>query len=796
MTADIRAALALDPSDPVRTLFASAGLTPILDDAVSASTIHVTNSNPILAVDVGVRLDHPRVSDLALTLVSPSGTRVLLDENRGGADPNGMGLDVILTNTVLASSGDEPATSTKIISTASASGNLVIHYDFYNEADTLRVYCGTNLNPTNRIFDSGALTNSGNLNVAFSANDSHFLTIIIDEGRPLTAWDYHGTLTSPAILYTTFTENTNLTVTPVKFAPPPFTNVTLNPVTLAGSTGIYYLPEESLDKLAGEPALGDWTLEIEDRRAGATEPPPSLVSWQLAFLFKDVMPWAHPLTPAAGQTNTVAPGRIQYYSVNVPPWARFATNQLYAASAPVNLLFNQALLPTGTNVAPPDFSLLSGTTAGSSILAKTGGSPALAPGLTYLLGVQNTDTTAVTFALAVRFDITPLVNDVPAAIDIAVGPSPRYFSFEVSTNATAAAFHLLNLSGDANLVLRKGLPLPTLAGFDYGSFCSGTNSEQIILFTNSAPVPLSPGRWHLGVFNAGLTNITCTILAIEYTNNFPNIITLTSGVAYPNVNSGAGDATDYYHYVVTPAALRAQFEIDGPTGDMTLVARKGLPLPTLTDYTCVSMNPGLNDELITLFDFSKPVPLTPGDWFISAVNVSCGSAAYTIKATEFAAYGTNVVITNCQVGDDGICLTWTSVAGLRYYVQGKTDMNNTNWAAVSPTITAADVMTTSCISLPSPYHFFRVTEGLVVTPYVPPVRITGITSDTNGVRLQWLAPTNSQFQAQWTPSLAPPAWIPFTNILTSTNGGFSFLDDGSQSGGLTGARCYRLQQLP
>ena len=84
----------------------------------------------------------------------------------------------------------------------------------------------------------------------------------------------------------------------------------------------------------------------------------------------------------------------------------------------------------------------------------------------------------------------------------------------------------------------------------------------------------------------------------------------------------------------------------------------------------------------------------------------------------------------------------------------------------------------------------------MVTPYVPPVRITSITRDTNGVLLQWLAPTNSQFQAQWTPSLTPPAWTTFTNILTSTNGVFSFLDDGSQSDGLAGPRYYRLQQLP
>jgi hypothetical protein len=173
-------------------------------------------------------------------------------------------------------------------------------------------------------------------------------------------------------------------------------------------------------------------------------------------------------------------------------------------------------------------------------------------------------------------------------------------------------------------------------------------------------VALAPGRWYLGVFNADPTNVSYTILATEYTDAFPNIITLASGVPYSGANFGAGDATDYYHYLVTTNAVRAQFEIDAPTGDMTLVARKGLPLPTLASYACLSANPGLNDELITLLDFSSPIPLTPGDWFISAVNVSGGPASYTIMATEFPAYGTNVVITTCQALSNSFCLTWTT----------------------------------------------------------------------------------------------------------------------------------------
>ena len=57
-----------------------------------------------------------------------------------------------------------------------------------------------------------------------------------------------------------------------------------------------------------------------------------------------------------------------------------------------------------------------------------------------------------------------------------------------------------NLSGNADLVVRKGPPLPTLTSSDYGSFNAGNADENIYVLTNSQPVPLSAGRWYLGVF--------------------------------------------------------------------------------------------------------------------------------------------------------------------------------------------------------------------------------------------------------------------------------------------------------
>jgi hypothetical protein len=233
---------------------------------------------------------------------------------------------------------------------------------------------------------------------------------------------------------------------------------------------------------------------------------------------------------------------------------------------------------------------------------------------------------------------------------------------------------------------------------------------------------------------------------------------------------------------------------------MTLVARKGWPPPNLVTNDYLSADPGTNDELIVVFDFTKPVSLSPGDWFLTAINISGSPAAYSITATEWPFYGTNIVITNSFVFSNNFCLTWTSLPGVHYYVQGKPDLVTTNWSIVSPTITALDYLCGYCIPLPSTNHFFRVHEGIVLDngTTVPSVTaaIGSIGLSASGVQLQWSAAAGVKFQVQWSSSLTPPVWNSFSNIVTSSTGTFSFTDDGSQSGGRGLTRFYRFVQLP
>ena len=72
-------------------LFTYSGPAAIPDDATLNFSIDVAEPETVVSAAAGVVLKHPRVSDLVLRLVSPSGSSVTLAENRGGTSTDGMG---------------------------------------------------------------------------------------------------------------------------------------------------------------------------------------------------------------------------------------------------------------------------------------------------------------------------------------------------------------------------------------------------------------------------------------------------------------------------------------------------------------------------------------------------------------------------------------------------------------------------------------------------------------------------------------------------------------------------------
>jgi len=515
----------------------STGPVPILDDAVTYDSIFVTNTDIIQDFNIGLRVDHPRISDLVFHLISPDGTRYLLMENRGGTSTNGCGATIITTNIVNVPSSGSSSPSTNFINVGGVSGTLNIAYNFYTVPDQMTVYASTNATDFNSgtlLLDTGMIPGSGQINLPFNTA-SGFLTIIMNQfgntngpvGGDL--WTYTAGGVQTNYLYLAFTENTNLTTTPIKFAPPPFVPATSSglvwadsfeayspgiytpaasfgggwvvltnqvlitnaptaydgtqllalmngavlinlptemgqkyilsyalgssaaegggtatnanwqvrslvftagqngtPLVLAGSANalaalsftnaevftfdtnallddfsltevpgnLYYQPEESIQGINNQSAYGMWTLEIQDDRAGDVG---TLQSWQLEFVFANTnfIPGPPILTNGLPQTNSIGPGGLAWYQVNVPVNADFATNILIFATGPLNIWFDTNTPPT-TNV------FLFGGTNGSYTLSTTG-TPPLVPGGTYYLGVQNTNSGAVTYGIEVDF---------------------------------------------------------------------------------------------------------------------------------------------------------------------------------------------------------------------------------------------------------------------------------------------------------------------------------------------------------------------------------------------------------
>ena len=70
----------------------------------------------------------------------------------------------------------------------------------------------------------------------------------------------------------------------------------------------------------------------------------------------------------------------------------------------------------------------------------------------------------------------------------------------------------------------------------------------------------------------------------------------------------------------------------------------------------------------------------------------------------------------------------------------------------------------------------------------------GVAASGGGTTLKWTASAGAQFQVQWTDDLTQP-WNTDPAVITSSDGNFTFTDDGSQTAPLGTARFYRLVQI-
>lgn len=488
--------------------------------------------------------------------------------------------------------------------------------------------------------------------------------------------------------------------------------------------------------------------------------------------------------------------------------------------------FNQTGLPTGQQ--PPDTLWQDNVASGISVIDTNGwrsydlnrnlrfgaASPKLLPGRVYYLAVENLTSSSNSYCLQVDFDVAgavvTLANNVPScgSLGFTVPPaaiSAQYFVFNVSPGAVQATFQTFNASSNVDLFLQYEMNFTNLAkllslttNYPYASTNLGVTNEIIRVTTNTAPFALTNGPWYLAVVNRDRTNASYCIVAKQILGS--DIFPLTNGAPYVRTNDGGGMGpavpVDYFHFPVSANSRRAQFEILRPAADVTLVLKKNLPLPDLLNATQISARGGGSDELIYLLDFSTPIPLTPGDWYLGVVNSTGTEVRYTAQATEYPVYGTNFNFSSSQVVTGSLCLTWTNtLPDVNYHVLVANSVAPPFWLPMPPSIRATTNQVIWCTPLPSSFSVFRLNEGLVPTLYPALANLDGTPVPTNGFTVRWSAPADQTFLLEGSELLTPPSWQTLTNNFSSTNGLFEYFD-GPQTNGVKPYRFYRFYQLP
>ena len=543
LTVNFRIRLEYDPFGAQTTLYRSSGPTNLIDDAVTTALMTVTNAQEVYDVRVGVRINHSRASDLALTLVSPAGTRVLLSENRGGDSPFGYGEDLI----------------------------------------------------------------------------------------------------PPDYIHTIFTDNTNLTITPMKFARGPFISSVLPP-TNSGLSSNYFFPEEPITQFRAENAYGTWRLEILDNRVGAPAPADALQSWFLDFDLARTNPPIVTLRDGMCFSGVVEGSNNVHFRVRVPLNAVAATNTLITPGTNTLILgATTNRLPVG--VQPPDAYPPDTTATPEPLIIAP--PLALPNGRFYFLVVSNQNvTTTNSFTLCVNFDRSD-TNDLSSVVmlstnrpcyttNILATNLLQYYSYDVSSNAVAVIFSISNNTPNVDMVVNRRLPLPNPQRFLLDSRNPFDTPEYIAVTNFNFGLG---GRWYIGVFNvtnmpADYTICVQEVLGLRYTDLTPLVCT-TNAVSIPS------NSVHYYRYTVSPAALRTHFTVSNIVNgnvDLFVTRDTAFPPPSTSNFVVASTNPGTNSELAAVSLASRPAFVPGATYYIAVTNLSPTNVTYRLCAYQFIGY--------------------------------------------------------------------------------------------------------------------------------------------------------------
>lgn len=676
--------ISLAPDSPVQ----------IPDHAETLSTIEVPNDERIAVTRAGVRINHPRVSDLSFRLLSPQGDSYLLAEARGGVDASQYGIsqgDAIngFTNHSFVVFTSE----TNITAEPIKFQEPPFHIDPSKLDVTNRVLVADDFSGyTNGVYRRG--TSIGPFDITLSAveitgdENGKSLRLGIDDRqsggisagfRTRSGADYLVSFTyendgnglGGVQVYTngilaTFDQYNKTRLVPERSVTIPLkartsdTTFELRSSRRANRANLkfvqieevgvledfYSRPEETLETLEGRRALGEWQLLISDDRTGETVPAPELLDWKLEFLFANPDLEAITLTNGVVYSGVLTNGQTAYFKVPVPRRATIATNLLDGLGDLV-LLGDRQGVPIGDPADLDYFVDSFGEDQGERLLITTNTPPAapLEPGQTYYLGVTRfdpADTRDLDFRIGVFFDAEDELDDsaipelqpgITVSTNIPSGPEMKYFKFVVDDEEIQSIVDLVPVEANVDLYVRKS-SLPTFSVYDLASESTGTDPDLVSLELDPDPVLREQFAISPGTWYVGVLNRssdTDVNFDLTYTETLADITTLEDSVTF-EAPELEGDSFAYFRFPAPGDAESLLFEVTDASSEVELVAVKGAPVPSFgrTDF----IGDGDEQSRTIMVDRTFQQGLV-GDWYLAVYNLDPSTpVTYSIRASS------------------------------------------------------------------------------------------------------------------------------------------------------------------
>ena len=255
----------------------------------------------------------------------------------------------------------------------------------------------------------------------------------------------------------------------------------------------------------------------------------------------------------------------------------------------------------------------------------------LAPGLWYLAVTNTSGIPGTSYTIQVT-EQRGRIQELKAGQTISAnhpGTEDDYYYVTLPVDASALRVRTRGATEDLILGARSRLPVPTPTNFEYQSDKAGSGDEDLLVTTNSTPVPLAGGRWYFAVSSVDGLATPYTISA-DLRLAGAVFQTLTNELWFEAVTTNG--PVDLEFVFPNPGDVPAiSFELDRLTGEADMAVSPGEPLP-LSPVSFGNVQPGTQSEQVTVLA-GRDLPTLGGDWYVRVRIPTNGPVSFRVRAS-------------------------------------------------------------------------------------------------------------------------------------------------------------------